>query len=322
MKRVTQTAVIVGAVVLVVLVWRLDLPRVWTLLVAAGWGLPLIVGQEVVAHMLNALGWRWASHPRQAAAVPLRRLLALRVAGDALNYLTPSGTLAGEVGRTAMLKLNHTTGTEAASVIVAKVTQTLGQALFIAVGVVVYARGELLFVAPPLWATALGMVALAGVAAVATVAVRRMSAAGRLPHVGPLIVAYIKRHLGRFMMSTLLFAAAYAWGAVEAYLICRSLGLRLSGSTIMAIETLSAAVDGVLFMVPAKIGVQEGGKTAIFAALGLAPSAGFAFGLVRHLRELVWAAAGLAMCAVAWRRPAAGEVRRRAISYRKSGAVS
>src|SRR5262249_20557201 len=115
------------------------------------------------------------------------------------------------------------------------------------------------------------------------------------------LTSFGRRRRGRLYTAPLLFAAAYAWGAVEAYLICRSLGLSLSGSTIVAIETLSAAVDGVLFVVPAKIGVQEGGKTAIFAALGLAPSAGFAFGLVRHLRELVWAAGGLVLCAIAWR---------------------
>ena len=58
---------------------------------------------------------------------------------------TPSGTLAGEVGRTAMLKASHATGHEAASVIVAKVAQTLGQALFVAVGVVVCVRARLGF---------------------------------------------------------------------------------------------------------------------------------------------------------------------------------
>ena len=61
----------------------------------------------------------------------------------------------------------------------------------------------------------------------------------------------------------------------------------------MAIEVLSAAIDSLLFMVPAKVGTQEGGKTAIFATLGLSASAGLAFGIVRHIRELAWAGFGL-----------------------------
>src|SRR5439155_22448504 len=96
-----------------------------------------------------AVRWKGCSDPREAAAVPLRRLVALRVAGDAINYLPPSGTLAGEGGRTAMLKASHATGTEATSVIVAKSAQTLGQGLFVAAGVLVCART--LRVGLPMW---------------------------------------------------------------------------------------------------------------------------------------------------------------------------
>lgn len=321
MKRFTIGAAVVGAMVFAVLLWRLDLARVCALVGAASWGIPLIVGQEAVAHALNALGWKWASDPRQAASVPLRRLVALRVAGDAINYLTPSGTLAGEVGRTAMLKASHATGREADSVIVAKVAQTLAQALFVAVGVLVCARAGLRFVAPPAWAVAVGLAGVGLAAALVIVSARRMFAAWQPPRIRPPLTAVLRHHRGRFATATLLFAAAYAWGAVEAYLICRTLGLHLSVSTIVSIEALSAGLDGVLFMVPAKIGTQEGGKTAIFAALGLAPSAGFAFGLLRHLRELVWAALGLVICAIAWR-PATAGGRRQHVWDRESGAVS
>ena len=307
MKRFTLAAAIFGTVVFVVLLWRLDLPRVGALLAATGWGIALILGQEAVAHVLNALGWKWASDPRQAAAVPLGRLVALRVAGDAINYLTPSGTLAGEVGRTAMLKASHATGTEVASVIVAKVAQTLGQALFVAIGVLVCAR-TLGVAGLPRWTVIVGVLTVALLGVLAAVAARRGFAAWRLSPLRRPFAGFIRAHRGRFATATLLFAAAYAWGAVEAYLISRSLGLRLSASTILSIETLSAAVDGVLFMVPAKIGIQEGSKTAIFAALGLAPSAGFAFGLLRHLRELAWAAGGLVVCAIAWRPAPVGKI--------------
>ncbi|TPW18607.1 MAG: hypothetical protein FD126_3378, partial [Elusimicrobia bacterium] len=64
----------------------------------------------------------------------------------------------------------------------------------------------------------------------------------------------------------------------------------------LTIELLSITIDGIFFMVPAKVGTQEGGKTAIFTALGLPPASGFAFGVVRHIRELAWAALGLYLC--------------------------
>ena len=60
-------------------------------------------------------------------------------------------------------------------------------------------------------------------------------------------------------------------------------------------------IDTLLFFVPARVGTQEGGKYAIFRLLRLDPRVGFALGLVRRLRELVWALVGLAVLA-GWQR--------------------
>ncbi|UPT75927.1 MAG: hypothetical protein M0D55_09805 [Elusimicrobiota bacterium] len=57
-------------------------------------------------------------------------------------------------------------------------------------------------------------------------------------------------------------------------------------------------------MVPAKIGTQEGGKAVIFKGLGLGAELGFTVGLIRHVRELVWAGAGLFLYAAQQRQPA------------------
>jgi hypothetical protein len=78
----------------------------------------------------------------------------------------------------------------------------------------------------------------------------------------------------------------------------------------VAIEVLSITADGILFMIPAKIGTQEGGKVAVFAALGLPVTLGFAFGIARHVRELAWAGLGVLVCCATLRRD--GLVGRRA----------
>jgi hypothetical protein len=62
------------------------------------------------------------------------------------------------------------------------------------------------------------------------------------------------------------------------------------------------------------MGTQEGGKVAIFAALGLGAAKGFSMGFVRRLRELAWAFAGLVSFAALERRArvAGARVRERA----------
>jgi hypothetical protein len=106
----------------------------------------------------------------------------------------------------------------------------------------------------------------------------------------------IRGQPGRLALSVLMFALAYAWGAFEAYWICWFLGHPVSLATAAMIEALSITVDGLLFVVPAKIGTQEGGKMAVFGMLGLSTSLGLAFGIVRHVRELTWAGLGLLLC--------------------------
>ena len=292
---VTQKLLVsVGALSLAILLWRIDLGLVKLALSHVGWGMVFIVGQELVAHGLNALGWRWAFSREDARAFSLAELVRLRVAGDAVNYLTPTATIGGEVVRTAMLSHARGADVRMISVIVAKATQTLAQALFITAGLALGATQGF----GSEWFHWLLGAALAVGLAIAVVGTYMLKARGGVAAtwrraVGARVTTFLRDHPGRVALSTLMFALGYAWGAFEAFWICRFLMLPVPILTAAAIEILSITVDGILFMIPAKIGTQEGGKVAVFAALGLPASLGFAFGVVRHVRELVWGGLGL-----------------------------
>jgi glycosyltransferase 2 family protein len=293
-----RIAVSLGVLGVAGLVWRIDVQTVRAALVHVGWGMAFILAQEIVAHGLNALGWRFAFAREDAPAFSFGELLRLRVAGDAINYLTPTATLGGEVARTAMLSDAREPGIKTVSVIIAKSTQTLAEVFFVVAGLGLVAHE---WIAPDRWRSALvgsaGLVVPGAVLVACALRARKehvIRAWRRL--VGSRLVAFVRDHPGRVALSTLMFALGYAWGSVEAYWICRFLLIPVPAATAVLIETLSITVDGILFMIPAKIGTQEGGKVAVFAVLGLPPSLGFAFGVVRHVRELAWAALGLVLC--------------------------
>src|SRR5439155_1065061 len=77
---------------------------------------------------------RIASRDYVYIVLVLTALGRLGLAGDAINYLTPSATIAGEYARVAMLGDRLGADIRAASVVVAKSAQTLAQAVFIAAG--------------------------------------------------------------------------------------------------------------------------------------------------------------------------------------------
>jgi hypothetical protein len=295
---------LLGLLGLAILVWRADTHAVRVAVLEVGWGIVLVVGQEVVAHLLNTLGWRFAFAREHVASLSFGELLRLRLAGDAINYLTPSATIAGEYARVAMLGDRLGADVRAASVVVAKSAQTLAQAVFMAAGLSLLGAGFV--IAGPrqslaLWALGLGLL-LAILLIYGSTAARLAPARDFLRNAARRLAEFLRDHPGRVVLSTFMFVLAYGWGSFEAYWICRFLGMPVPVFTALAIEVLSVTVDGILFMVPAKIGTQEGGKVAVFAALGLPAGLGFAFGLVRHVRELSWAGIGMLLYALSARR--------------------
>ncbi len=309
----TPVVLLLGGATFLYLLWSFDPRRVWSQVAGFGWGFAVILPFQIFDHMLNAMGWKLAFPPESAGGVRFRDLVRVRIAGDGVNYLTPSANVAGEFIRPGMLPGPLPAEVKTTSVLVAKVTQTVGQAFFIlsGLGYLLHAHlfdfpgreatfgafgvGSILFglvlgvclllIEPPLWFSR-----------------RFPDAVERSAPVRALLKSYLRRHPVRLLGSIGLFMLGYAWGAAEVWLICRFLGLPIGVETAFSIEFLSNLVDALAFWVPAKLGTQEGGKVAIFAGLGLPVATGFTVGIIRHVREVCWAGLGLGFYAAHQRR--------------------
>lgn len=271
-----------------------------------GWWIFPVLLLEAVALSLNALGWRLSFPPVAARSYGFMELARLWLSMDGINYFIPSGTLGGEVARATMLNDSQPSEVRTASVVCSRIGQTIAQTVFVLLGIVllvsdVPAVAALRWIVPAAWAA---LAVFIGGAAAYLFLIRRRKArpeaagevGGRWRWLSTLsrhLSGYLGSHPGRFGAAILVFAAAYAWRAVEAWCLCRLIGVPVSAVIAMTIEVLSSAIDGIFAWMPAKIGSQELGKTSIFALLGLPPGAGFAFGVLRHVREIVWAALGL-----------------------------
>ena len=305
MKLFEKLVLAAGLVMLAFLLWRFDAPAVWAQVCRVGWGFFAILALQIFDHALNAVGWRFAFAKNDAGRAPFWQLVRIRIAGDGVNYLTPSGTIAGEIIRPGMLPEAVPAQVRNSSVVVAKFAQSLGQALFALAGLLLLLPRLGFLSGRQIGAVIFGCLAvfiLVGVG-MALLAARRRDGTylWRLSETASAMreqmVLYLREHPGRFCLSTFFFVLGYAWGAVEVLVICFFLGMRLGVPTALCVEVLSVVVDSLFFMVPAKAGTQEAGKIAIFMGLGLSAAQGLAFGLVRHVRELAWAGAGFAMYA-------------------------
>jgi putative membrane protein len=299
-----------GVILFVFLLHELGVRTVVMNLRLVGWGIAPIVLQEILAYTANTFGWRAAfSSPRPQ--IPFARLLAARIAGDAVNYLTPTATLGGEFVRTRYLNGDAGSTSLVASVAVAKLSQTIGQITFVVVGLV-FVLDDTPLPAAVRRGLLAGLAGLIALTVVLIVGQRRgmfapmLRFAHRLglPERAPALARRLQRldeEIARFhgdangalLLSSASFCIGWALGVLEIYLILWFLGVPVSVHRALTIEVLSVAIDGILFFVPAKVGTQEGGKVLIFTILGLDPGKGLALGIVRRIRELTWALIGM-----------------------------
>jgi uncharacterized protein (TIRG00374 family) len=312
MARAVQLALVIGgAALLVLLVRSIGLAPLAEDLHRFGIGLVVVVAFELLLDACNTLGWR------HTLAVNLRlgfwHLYWVRQAGTAVNQLTPTAMLGGEVVK-AMLLRPHLPMTEAlASLLAAKVSFAIAQTALVLLGLAsILTR---LHDAPRLaLAVVLGFVAtLLGVLGFFLMQRRGMfsALAASAWHLGmrTAFVARLRAHgdaldarlatfyrdrPGAFVRSVAWHFTAQLTGLVQLVFILAWLGTPAGLGTCLAIEAFALVIDSALFFVPARIGVQEGGRVLIFTALGLGAATGLAVALIVRLNQLIVAAIGLA----------------------------
>jgi hypothetical protein len=295
-----------GSVLLVALVRAIGVERLAGELRRCGSAFLGVVALELLLDACNTLGWRRLLPTR----VGFWRLYWIRQAGTAVNQLTPTASLGGEVVKGVLLRPYVGAGEAAASVVAAKLAFAMGQTLLVLCGlaaVLSRLHGE------PALRAGLVVATLATCAGVGGFLLlqRRGGLARPLALLGRLGVGPAERlhvHAAELdrRLATLhrerpgAFAASVAWhfvaqlvGTLQLFYILRVLGESPGFTTCLAIEAFALVIDSTLFFVPARVGVQEGSRVAVFSALGLSATTGLAVALIVRLNQLLVAGLGL-----------------------------
>ena len=292
-----------GVALLIGLVVGHDPAAVFASLRQLSWRFVVILLFPAIPVMVfDTLGWRYAFLRDR---VPFVTLLRTRLVGEAFNLVTPTAALGGEGVKAWLLRDRLPLDESVPSVIIAKTT--------IALASIGFGRSPLLLGMQ--WLLGLEVLALVAFIVVQTrgvvvwtvgllerLGVRQEGAGHAAARVDRTLHTFYRHTPRRLTLSIAFHLIAWLLGAVESYLILQFIGVPVSLLTATVIEAFGTGVRFATFLVPASLGVQEGGFVVTFVALGLSAADGVAFGLVRRLRELVWVAVGLALFAVS-RRP-------------------
>ncbi|HEX2442226.1 MAG TPA: lysylphosphatidylglycerol synthase transmembrane domain-containing protein [Methylomirabilota bacterium] len=310
MRAIKTVFLVLGGVLLGVLVYRVGTgPILETLARLTWWQFALVCLPYAVIMAADTLGWRFAFARDRA---PFHRLYGARLAGEALNIVTALGAVGGEAAKAWLVRRDVSYEESVPSVVIAKTSITLAQALFLVVGLAVA-----WYVLPPgteilrvmTWLLLMEVLAVAGFVGAQLAGL--VARGGRLlKMVGAIadtayaetldrgLRRYYRREWRRLALSLLFHLAGWLLGVLDAIVILWALGIDVSVAAATVIEAFGSGVRFATFLVPANLGSSEAANAGAFAGLGLGAATGLAFSFVRRARQVVWVGLGLAVLVV------------------------
>lgn len=301
---------IAGLAAIVGVFWWIGWPGIRANLLAVGPWFLGILALNLVAQAAFVLGLRSVLPPGPSRP-RFSRLYAVYLMGDAASYVAPAS---GEALKVVLLSSPEGAESAAAAVTLHKQADLFAQCTFAVVGVGV-ALWRFTLPRAIAWAAIAGAVVLVGLLVLMTWAlwrgafspiVRRLAGwkllgarAKRLERGAHAVDARIQRfHAGErasFLSAVAASLAGWCGGFLETWIVLALLAPSAGWSTALTIESLAMVLSNVVFFVPGKLGGAEGIRTGLFVLVGLPPSQGAAYALVRRSRELLWVLPGWAL---------------------------
>lgn len=311
-RGVRWLGLLIGIAVLLAVLHNADLPGAWGQIRTLRWRFGVILFFYAVIFGLDTLGWQFALRQDSQHRVSWMRLFWTRLAGEAVNYITPTASLGGEPVKAYLLSKRYgvPVADGMASVVVAKTTFTLSMFLFIVTGLIVVAFSAPLHgtVLKWVWITLPALVLLflffvavqflepfrhgAGLAArLAPAWLSHLSA--KVQHWDRTLIDLYRQSPSRVLLSLGWHFLGWMAGIGEVYLILKFLGAPVTFLTAWALEALWVLLRSSAFMIPGSLGASEGFLLLVCFGLGINLVSGLALGLVRRARELFWMGLGL-----------------------------
>jgi len=305
MRRLSYIAGFIGLAGAIALVVHQGWGEIIAAIDRAGWPLLWLLPFHAVPLFIDVIGWRVLLAPRdphKRATLPF--LFWVAAVREASNRLLPVANIGGEIIGIRLVKWRGIGGAAAAASIIMEVLLTLvNQYLFTALGIILLIE------------------LTRNISAFSTVI---SALAASLPL--PIFLIIVLRHGkvfsrlegfaekmlgGRSKLTELIDGAGldleirsqysrpwrliaacfwqfvgYVVGSFETWLALRLLGYPISVGDAIAIEAVTQALRHIIFVVPAGLGVQEGGLVLFGDMIGLPPEASVALSLVKRMREI------------------------------------
>jgi putative membrane protein len=259
----------------------------------------------------NALAWHFLFPPEKR--LRFTTLLWIRWIGESVQNLFPATAVGGEVVRARLAATRGASGSLCGATVIADITLGMfAQALFTMTGVylLIHFTGHGGVAMQSIVGTLLALGAIIGFYLVqhfglfrlVSGLVRRMASSEAwraLSEHGEALDTHVREAYARRRgMWASFFWSCMNWitGVGEVWIALMAMGVTSSFGKAWIIESIQQAVSASVFLVPGRLGVQEGSYLLLGKMLGFPSDVSLSLALIRRVRELAIGVPGL----IAW----------------------
>lgn len=318
---------IAGLILLIYLIVQQGPAEILAMLLRIGWGFVPIAAIYTGHQAMRA--WALQLSAVRRGAVAFADAFAIRLSGEAVQFLTSTGPFLAEPSKALLLGRRGLTKTEGFATTIAEYLAYTFVTAGMLCGAMWYflARVE---IGPALRNAAVSLLVVnAMFLIVSAVAIAKpiyliggvVKALGRLPVLGhrlrveadavrrmeDLLLGVLRGRPGGFARILLIETLANALLVVELWWILHLGDIAVGFRRALVLESAGKFTGLAFFFVPGQIGASEGVNAVLFRAVGLASVAGVGVALARRVRSALVAGAGLAALALVSRRSRAAD---------------
>ncbi len=307
--RVQLFFTLTGLVLLGVLLRQIGIWEVLDYIRRLGWSFLWILLPYGMAAFFDCKGWNCALKAL-GEDFSLWRLYMVRLAGEAVNNLTPAGAIGGEPFKIYILKtLGVSTDKGVASLVIARTALTAGQIVFILMGVpfFLYRLG----VSGYAWVV---LFPLVGLAYAFVLLLIRLQTRGlfflgiqRLKKFLPRLerwetkaestdahlLSFYDTNPRVFLLSTFYHLTGWLVGVGEVALILFLLTSSFRPVDALILESIIQPLTLAALVIPGALGVQDAGGVFLCQLLGIDPAVGLTLMVLKRMRQAFYTLTGL-----------------------------
>jgi hypothetical protein len=261
--------------------------------------LPIVLALSVCRLTLQSITWS-ASLDGQNASAPMKKLMGVRLASQAMGYLTVFGPVLSEPMKIKLL--GTSTEPTAAATFLDDGVYWFTSTLIAILGVVCLLLSAfhntvshwipaVLVLASFLFVVRRREPILSGVAR--ALGRRTPSWLARAEEFEASVRTYRLQQPALVSQMFWLDVTCQVLTVCEVVVVLWALHLPLHFLVVLAIEGVTRSVKLVSGFIPARLGSDEGGAVSAFALTGFSPALGLSLALTRRVRDLLWALIGI-----------------------------